>query len=158
MGMRWREKLEVRHPSHGKIVGILIPRPLDVDALIRAVPEGRLVTDEQLRTELARRSEADATCSKVMGIFLRICAEAAEEDRAEGREDITPYWRVVSKDGSLKPKFPGGFEAQGAKLRSEGFEIVPGVGKKPPSVKDHQRYLIDVSVGPQTPVAIVTSD
>lgn len=66
MGMKWRDKLEGEHPSHGKIVGILIPRPLDVDALVRTVPKNRLVTDEQLRTELARGSGADVTCSKVM--------------------------------------------------------------------------------------------
>ncbi|NYT15920.1 MAG: MGMT family protein [Methanomassiliicoccales archaeon] len=152
---KWREKLEREYPSHGKIVGILIPKPMDLDSLIRTVPEGYLVTDEQLRTELARRSGADVACSKVTGIFLRICAEAAEEDRAEGREGITPYWRVISKDGSLKPKFPGGVESQSFRLKGEGHQIVPGGGKKPPAVKDFQHALVDIGVEPQTPVAIV---
>jgi len=40
----WREKLTEEHPSHGKIIKILIPKPLDVDAIIRTVPEGKLVT------------------------------------------------------------------------------------------------------------------
>jgi hypothetical protein len=155
---KWREKLEREYPSHGKIVGILIPKPMDLDSLIRTVPEGYLVTDEQLRTELARRSGADVTCSKVTGIFLRICAEAAEEDRAEGREDITPYWRVVSKDGSLKPKFPGGIGSQSGKLVEEGHEIIPSTGKKPPAVKDFHLFLVDIGVEPQTPVAIANSD
>ena len=158
MGGKWRDKLEREHPSHGKVVGILIPRPTDLDSLIRSVPEGSLVTDEQLRTELARRSGADIACSKVTGIFLRICGEAAEEDRADDKENITPYWRVISKDGSLKPKFPGGIESQSVKLENEGHEIIPSAGKKPPVVRDFQRYLVDIWVEPQTPVAIVNMD
>jgi hypothetical protein len=125
----WKEKLVEESPSHGKIVKILIPKPLDVDSLIRTVPEGKLVTDKQIREKLANEYEADATCSKVTGIFVRIAAEAAEEDLQAGITKIAPYWRVLAKDGSLKPKFPGGIEHQKELLEKEGHTIIQK-GKK----------------------------
>jgi len=48
---------------------MLIPRPLDVDALIRAVPKGKLVTMLQLREEPARRSRADIACPLLARAF-----------------------------------------------------------------------------------------
>ena len=137
----WREKLEEEHPSHGKIVRILIPKPLDVHTLICKIPKGKLVSDEQIRERLAKDYHADKTCAKVTGIFLRIAAEVAEEDLRRGKGGITPYWRVVKPDGSLNEKFPGGVEAQAAHLREEGHTIEPGKGKKPPRVKDFEKFL-----------------
>lgn len=136
----WREKLHGEHPSHGKIIKILIPKPLDVDALIRAVPQGKLVTDEAIRERLARDNGADAACSKVTGIMLRIAAEAAEEDREDGQGEITPYWRVLAKDGSLKPKFPGGERHQQALLEKEGHRVVQQ-GKKF-MIRDFEKHLV----------------
>ncbi len=34
-----------------------------------------------------------------------------------------PYWRVVGRDGSLNPKFPGGIEAQATRLERKGHVI-----------------------------------
>jgi hypothetical protein len=45
-------------------------------------------------------------------------------------------------DGSLNPKFPGGVEAQAARLVEEDHEITPGKGKKPPKVRDFEKSLI----------------
>jgi hypothetical protein len=75
------------------------------------------------------------------GIFLRIAAEAAVEDLRGGKQDITPYWRVIKADGSLNEKFPGGTAAQAARLREEGHSIQPGAGKKPPRVEDFEKSL-----------------
>jgi hypothetical protein len=130
----WREKLErVQEP---KLVPVpermrkrfgagtmLIPRPLDVDSLIRQVPEGMLVTLSQLRAALAQAFGADVTCPLTTGIFLRISAETAEEEARHGSESITPYWRVVRDDGALIDKFPGGIESQRERLRDEGHEF-----------------------------------
>jgi alkylated DNA nucleotide flippase Atl1 len=55
---------------------------------------------------------------------VRIAAETAEEDRANGRQRLTPYWRVIKDDGSLNPKFPGGPEQQARYLRREGFAFI----------------------------------
>jgi hypothetical protein len=112
---------------------MLIPRPLDVDALVRQIQRGKLATVDQIRERLARDSGADLTCPLTTGIFLRIAAEAAEEDASRGERDITPYWRVIKGDG--------GTEAQANRLREEGHGIEPGKGKSPPRVKDFARSL-----------------
>jgi hypothetical protein len=130
----WREKLE--KPQQPKLVKVppkmsrfgkgtmLIPTPKLVDELIRRIPKGKLVTVGELRRKLAADFAADVTCPLTTGIFVRIAAEAAEEDRANGRRRITPYWRVVKDDGGLNPKFPGGEHLQARWLRSEGLSIV----------------------------------
>jgi len=115
---------------------MLIPNPLDVDALVRQVQTGRLATVDQIRERLARDFGADLTCPLTTGIFLRIAAEAAEEDASRGERDITPYWRVINGDGSLNEKLPGGVEAQAHRLRDEGHGIEPGKGERPPRVTD----------------------
>jgi hypothetical protein len=115
---------------------LLIPNPLDVDALVRQIQRGNLATVDQIRERLARDAGADLTCPLTTGIFLRIAAEAAEEDRQRGERDITPYWRVIKGDGSLNEKLPGGVEAQAQRLREEGHSTEPGKGKGPPRVTD----------------------
>lgn len=121
---------------------MLIPKPLDIDALIRSVPPGRLITYNRIREVLAERAGVEVTCPMTTGIFVSLCAKAAEEDRAEGKEDITPYWRVVKEDGRLNEKFPGGAKAQAKRLEEEGHRIEKAKGKKPPRVKDYERWLV----------------
>lgn len=141
-----REKLEVgREPEvvddprgRGRM---LIPRPLDVDGLIRRIPRGKLATMEQIRGRLAADFHADFTCPLTAGIFIRIAAEAAEEDLSRGETQITPYWRVIKADGRLNQKLPGGTEAQAARLREEGHSIQSGKGKKAPRVEDFEKSL-----------------
>ena len=133
----WRAKLHkpvlaklVRVPDgmakrlgHGMM---LIPTALEVNAMIRKIPCGQVSTLAQIRSRLAHWHNADVTCPLVTGIFLRIVAEAAEEDRLAGKQDITPYWRVVREDGELNSKFPGGVEAQAQRLSDEGLAIENG--------------------------------
>ena len=150
----WREKLEKELPDHGKIVDVpprmqkrfgtgkmIIPKPLDVDALIRKVEKGKIVTVPQIREKLAKDAHVDSACPLTTGIFIRIAAEAAVEDLRSGKENITPFWRVLKADGSLNEKFPGGAEAQAARLRAEGHSIQPGAGKKPPRVIEFEKSL-----------------
>jgi alkylated DNA nucleotide flippase Atl1 len=152
---KWRAKLERDHPSHGKIVDtppkmrnrtsqgrMLIPEPLKMDALIRTIKKGKLVTIPQLMDRLAKVAGADCACPMTTGIFLRIVAETAEEDLREGRKRITPYWRVLKKGGLLNPKYPGGVQAQAARLQEEGHGIQPGTGKKPPVVTEYETVLV----------------
>ncbi len=96
---------------------LLIPRPLDVDAAIRKVPRGKVVTQGQIRETLARACGADVACPITTGIFVRIVAEAAEEELRSGRARVTPYWRVV------REKFPGGPSSQADHLAAEGHRI-----------------------------------
>ena len=119
---------------------MLIPTPKLVDALIRKVPRGKLLTVGEMRRKLAVDFAADVTCPLTTGIFVRIAAEAAEEDRLNGRQKITPYWRVIKDDGNLNPKFPGGAAQQTRYLQSEGFLVSPN-GRKPPIVKEFEEKL-----------------
>ena len=129
-----REKMEAAREA--KVVAIppkmqkrfgkgkmLIPRPLDLDALIRKVPRGKVLTLTQLREKLARAAGADVTCPMVAGIHLRIVAEAAAEDFKAGKSRVTPYWRVVRDDGRLLEKAPGGPSEQARLLKAEGHTI-----------------------------------
>ena len=154
-GKTWTQKLHEEHLNHGKVVPIpsgmqrtygkgsmLIPRPLDVDALMRKPHKGRLITTAQIRAKLAADAKADHACPFSTGIFVRIVAEAASEALAEGRKRVTPYWRTIRDDGSLHEKFPGGVRTQAARLREEGLKISPGRGKKPPKVKDFEQCLV----------------
>jgi len=133
----WRAKLY--KPTRTKMVPIsnamakrfgqgmmLIPTALELDAMIRKIPRGEVSTLAQVRSRLARWYKVDLTCPLVSGIYLRIVAEAAEEDQLAGRPDVTPFWRVVGDDGKLNPKFPGGIEAQARHLREEGHRVEKG--------------------------------
>lgn len=150
----WRQKLEEEHPEHGKVVDIppkmqdrlgigkmLIPKPLDVDALIKKIQKGKLATVTQIRDKLAKAAQAHCSCPMTTGIFLRIVAEVAEEDLNNGEKEVTPYWRVIKADGSLNEKFPGGAQAQAARLNEEGHIIEQNRGKKPPRVTNFEKSL-----------------
>ncbi len=63
------------------------------------------------------------------GIFAKISACAAEEDAADGRKRITPWWRTLRAGGVLNEKYPGGAEAQKRMLEEEGHAVV-ATGKK----------------------------
>ena len=147
---RWREKLE--KPQEPKVVQIpptmsrfgkgtmLIPTPMLVDGLIRQVPKGKLITSGGLRRKLSMDFKTDVTCPLTTGIFVRIAAEAAEEDRANHKRRFTPYWRVIKDDGSLNPKYPGGVESQARNLRAEGFTVARK-GKSGGVVKEFEQSL-----------------
>src|SRR5579871_6129454 len=107
---------------------MLLPHPRDVEAMIKAVPNGRVTTVSNIRESLASKFMADVACPLVTGIFVRITAEAAEEEARAGKKRITPYWRVVKDDGALYPKFPGGVARQAARLQAEGHRVVKGRG------------------------------
>jgi hypothetical protein len=147
----WREKLEKKRDA--KLVEIpsrmqkrfgtgimLIPAPIDVDSVMRSVPRGRLVTQSQIRAKLARVCKAKVACPMTTGIFVRIAAEAAEEDKRNGKSRVTPYWRVIRDDGSLNEKFPGGVKVQAAYLEQEGHRLKNSKGR--PVVIDFDKHLV----------------
>ena len=123
---------------------VVIPAPREVDEIMKTVPRGRVVTVNQIRALLAQKHGASIGCPITTGIFAWVAAHAAEEAAAEGEKDITPYWRTIKADGSLNPKFPGGLEAQAARLREEGHIIEEGRGQKPPRVKDFEGALAEL--------------
>ena len=121
---------------------VVIPAPKEVDEIMRKVPKGKLITINEIRVILAQKHGATIGCPITTGIFAWIAAHAADEAAAEGKKDITPYWRTLKSGGQLNEKYPGGSEAQAAHLKQEGHTIEPGKGKKSPSVKDFEKHLV----------------
>jgi alkylated DNA nucleotide flippase Atl1 len=150
----WREKLadSKDFPKVVEITGkmstrwgtgtVVIPAPMEVNGIMRQVPQGKLTTINQIREVLARRHGASIGCPITTGIFAGIAARAAEEMADEGEEDITPYWRTLKSKGELNPKYPGGVEAQAVRLREEGHTIETGRDGKPRKVKDFEKALV----------------
>jgi alkylated DNA nucleotide flippase Atl1 len=155
--MSWREKLETQGERNNlpRVVKIdegmsqrwgtgtvVIPDPMEVNEIMRSVPKGKLITINQIRERLAKKHGATIGCPITTGIFAGISARAAEEDAAEGKKDITPYWRTLKVGGTLSDKFPGGVEAQAAKLKAEGHTIEMDRKDKPKRVKDYEGALV----------------
>jgi len=115
MPEKWRERY-----GDGPM---LIPSPMEVDHLMRWVPEGKLTTIEHIRLSLAHRHGASVACPMTTGIFAWIAAHAAHESALEGRRDVTPYWRTLKRGGELNPKYPGGIESVMDHLQQEGHHV-----------------------------------
>lgn len=101
----------------------VVPAPLEVDALMRKVPSGKLVTTEQLRQALARQHGTTIACPLTTGIFAWIAAHAAHEGASDGDHNTTPYWRTLKAKGELNPKYPGGLAALARQLKAEGHRV-----------------------------------
>lgn len=132
----WKEKLHADKglPKVGPIDGrlatgresgsMVIPAPVEVDALMRRVSRGKLTTIDALRVALARKHGVDVACPITTGIFAWIAAHAAAEAMDSGEREVTPYWRTLKGKGEINPKYPGGIDAIAQQLREEGHEVV----------------------------------
>lgn len=112
--------------------------PLAYDRIMKTIPYGKVVTVGEIRAYLARTNGADFTDPITAGIFVSIAAWAS----AQRTGDETPYWRTLKAGGELNPKYPGGVEAQKAKLEAEGHTIL-SKGRKNIRyyVKDYEKAL-----------------
>lgn len=120
----WSEKLQDSKglPKVEKITGkmnkrwgtgtVVIPAPMEVNEIMRKVPEGKLTTINEIRAALAKKHGATIGCPITTSIFAWIAANAAEEQREKGEKDITSYWRVLKTGGVINEKYPGGVDAQ----------------------------------------------
>ena len=90
---------------------VVLAPPLEVDAIMKEVPQGKLITLNEICRKLAADHGTDYSCTLTTGIFVMTAANAAQESRSEGMKSITPYWRTLKMDGFLNEKFPGGAEA-----------------------------------------------
>jgi len=155
----WREKLADNKglPRVQKITGrmssrwgrgtVVIPAPLEVDALMRRVPRGRLTTINEIRRALARKHHATIGCPITTGIFAWISANAAEESAAAGRKTITPFWRTLNAGGEVNPKYPGGVPCVRARLSAEGHRLVKRGQKY--FVRDFEKSLVNFDSPPK---------
>jgi hypothetical protein len=157
----WREKLadDKGLPKTGRITGkmtarwgrgtMVIPAPREVDALMKRVPTGKLITISEIRTALAKKHGVTVCCPITTGIFAWIAAHAAEESLADsktksGKAKITPYWRTLKTGGELNPKYPGGIVRLRRRLTAEGHRVV-AKGKRF-FVADFEKRLTQPSV------------
>lgn len=132
----WQEKLNDSKglPRVGAIEGkmsrrwgtgtMVIPAPVEVDAIMKKVPAGKLVTIDLIRQTLARKHRTTMACPMTTGIFAWIAAHAADEAEAGGRARVTPYWRTLKAQGELNAKYPGGIANLRARLEAEGHRVV----------------------------------
>jgi len=121
---------------------VVIPAPVEVDEIMRKIPKGKVTTINEIRAALAKKHNATIGCPITIGIFAWIAANAAEEQKQNGNEDITPYWRTLKTGGVLNEKYPGGVSVQKDFLEQEGHEVVQK-GKKY-AVLDYEKSLADV--------------
>ncbi len=132
----WRKKLADSKglPKIGEVMGnmtrrwgtgtMVIPAPLEVDAVMRQVPKGKLITINEIRAALARKHKVNIGCPITTGIFAWIAAHAAEEAAAAGAKRITPYWRTLKSGGELNPKYPGGIPQLRKRIEAEGHTVI----------------------------------
>ena len=119
-------KVEQKNSEGKEPVGktMLVAPASEYDQIMRRIPEGKIITSDEIRTFLAQKYKADYTCQLTAGIFINIVANASEERKAQGSSDITPYWRTLKKYGQLNEKYPGGVQTQKTLLESEGHEVI----------------------------------
>ena len=115
--------------------------PMAYDALMRQVPQGKLLTVGAMREHLAKKAGADFTDPITAGIFVSIAAWASHQRE----QDKTPYWRTLKANGALNEKYPGGAQAQKEKLEAEGH-VVLQKGRKNINyyVNDYEKALFEL--------------
>lgn len=114
---------------------VVLAPPLEVDAIMKEVPRGKLITLTEICQRLAEHHQTQYCCTLTTGIFITIAANAA----AETAED-TPYWRTLKTQGELNPKYPGGVERQKQLLEAEGHTII-AKGKRF-FVQEFEKHLV----------------
>lgn len=119
---------------------VVIPAPIEVNDIMKTVPEGKLITIDQIRKKLAEKHRATIGCPLTTGIFAWVSAHAANETALEGKKDITPYWRTLKTGGIVNEKYPGGINYQKQLLEREGHKVIQK-GKKF-SVQDYEKALV----------------
>lgn len=94
---------------------MLISSPAQIASYLTSIPRGEMRTVARMRSDLARRSSADAMCPVTTAIYLRVVAEVALHDLAQGKtmDLVAPFWRIVTPDSKV---------AQGLSCGPEGVE------------------------------------
>ncbi|TBR19802.1 MAG: hypothetical protein EPO57_02075 [Chitinophagaceae bacterium] len=103
---------------------IAVPAPIEVDAIMKKVKKGKLITINKIREKIAKKHSATIGCPITAGIFAWIASHAAQEDKVAGIKKYTPYWRTLKQGGVINEKYPGGIEEQAILLEAEGHHII----------------------------------
>ncbi|MDD5458163.1 MAG: MGMT family protein [Phycisphaerae bacterium] len=138
------EKIDEKKSKRWGMGTFVIPAPLEVDAIMKQVPKGKLITINDIRQIVAKRHKATIGCPITTGIFSWIAAHAADEMEKEGKKNITPYWRTLKTGGILNEKYPGGLENLKTRLESEGHAVIQKGRSKNFMVKDFEKVLFEI--------------
>jgi hypothetical protein len=89
---------------------MLISSPGEIANYVARIPQGETRTVDRLRNELARKAGANAMCPVTTAIYLRVVAEVALTDLAEGKalDQVVPFWRVVLPGSKVAAKLSCG--------------------------------------------------
>ena len=89
---------------------MLISSPGEIANYLSRISPGETRTMDRLRNELARKAGANAMCPVTTAIYLRVVAEVALTDLAEGKrlDEVVPFWRVVTPDSKVAKKLSCG--------------------------------------------------
>jgi len=110
----WRRRFDTAKPArtvmlHADFAGVragnvmFIGSPGVFANYLARIPPGETRTIDRMRNELARRHDAGATCPVTTAIFLKVVAEVALRDLAEGKppEAVVPFWRVIEPGSKI---------------------------------------------------------
>jgi alkylated DNA nucleotide flippase Atl1 len=123
------EKITEKMSKRWGMGTVAIPAPIEVDEVMKKVPEGKLITINKIREVIAKKHKATIGCPITTGIFAWIAAYAAEQEKVQGKKEITPWWRTLKGEGELNEKYPGGIANQRRLLEGEGHKVIQN-GKK----------------------------
>jgi hypothetical protein len=128
----WTEKLQVKKEPQLKKIhkdfwgytkgdAMYISTPQIIENYIKQIAKGKSIDTVTMRNDLALENNAVFTCPLTTGIFLRIVAEAANEQLEQGvpLKNITPFWRVVEPNSPLAKKLTFGQEFLRAQRKKE---------------------------------------
>ena len=117
----WRKRFGAAKPPHVVMLhadfagvkagnSMLISSPGEIANYLARIPRGETRTMDRLRNEMARKAGANAMCPVTAAIFLRVVAEVALADLAEGKrlDQVVPFWRVVTPDSKVASKLSCG--------------------------------------------------
>ena len=110
----WRKRLRKAKPPKKVVLNtrfaglaagttMYVGSPSVIADWVAAIPEGETRSIARLRNELARANDAQATCPTTTALYLRMVAEVALADLADGHqpEAVIPFWRVVEPDSPI---------------------------------------------------------
>lgn len=91
---------------------MLISSPAQIAAYLSAIPRGETRTLARMRSDLARRCQAEAMCPVTTSVFLKVVAEVAIRDMEAGKpiDEVAPFWRVIAPESKIAAKLSCGPE------------------------------------------------
>jgi len=120
----WKKRFGAAKPPHVVVLHadfagvragstMLISSPAEIAGYIATIPRGERRTIARMRSDLARRAAADAMCPVTTAIYLRVVAELALSDMANGKDlsEVPPFWRMIGPEDKVTNKLSCGPDA-----------------------------------------------